>query len=236
MTYSAQMHTELDASAFAEASAFAKATADKTADKRYRILDTRSPRDSLRRTKDEHRASRIKHRVRGFTLTELVVVILVVSMFVLLAQMHLFGLLRKSTFRAQVQELVSTMQMAASAAAQSDRRYEVIIDIPEQVYMLRQITNPDLSQVLEEEIIVEDAFSDNCRVAYVQFDDGEFTSEDRAKFRAGHSGWAYGGKIVLLDEKEQPYSIVVNRLNRMITLEQGDVELLQPKNKDDVPF
>jgi len=175
-------------------------------------------------------------RTSGFTMVELMVVIVVVSMFALLAQMHLFGLLRKSTFRAQVQELVSTMQMAAGAAAQSDRRYEVIIDIPEQVYMLRQITTADLSQVLEEEIIVEDAFSDNCRVAYVQFDDGEFTSEDRAKFRAGHSGWAYGGKIVLLDEKEQPYSIVVNRLNRMITLKKGDVELLQPKNKDDVPF
>ena len=233
MTCSAQMHTELDASAFAEA----------TADKRYRILDTRSPRDSLRRTKDEHRESpqdtlrwRIEHRVRGFTMIELMVVIVVVSMFALLAQMHLFGLLRKSTFRAQVQELVSTMQMAASAAAQSDRRYEVIIDIPEQRYMLRQITNPDLSQVLEEEVIVEDNFSPNCRVVYVRFDDGDFTSEDRAKFRAGHSGWAYGGKIVLLDEKEQPYSIVVSRLNRMVTLEQGDVELLWPKTKDEVPF
>jgi len=173
---------------------------------------------------------------RGFTMTELVVVILVVSMFVLLAQMHLFGLLRKNTFRAQVQELVSTMQMAASAAAESDRRYEVIIDIPEQRYMLRQITSLDLSQVLEEEVIVEDNFGDNCRVIYVRFDDGDFTSEDKAKFRAGHSGWAYGGKIVLLDEKERPYSVVVSRLNRMVTLEQGDVELLWPKTKDDVPF
>jgi len=169
-------------------------------------------------------------------MTELMVVIVVVSMFTLFAQMHLFGLLRKNTFRAQVQELVSTMQMAAGAAAQSDRRYEVIIDIPEQRYMLRQITNPDLSQVLEEEVIVEDSFSPNCRVVYVQFDDGDFTSEDRAKFRAGHSGWAYGGKIILLDEKERPYSIVVSRLNRMITLEQGEVELLWPKTKDEVPF
>jgi type II secretory pathway pseudopilin PulG len=169
-------------------------------------------------------------------MIELMVVIVVVSMFALFAQIHLFGLLRKSTFRAQVQELVSTMQMAANAAAESDRRYEVIIDIPEQRYMLRQITNPDLSQVLEEEVIVEDSFSPNCRVVYVRFDDGDFTSEDRAKFRAGHSGWAYGGKIVLLDEKEQPYSIVVSRLNRMITLEQGNVELLWPKTKDEVPF
>jgi prepilin-type N-terminal cleavage/methylation domain-containing protein len=219
MTCSAQMHTELDASAFAES----------TADKRYRILDNR-------RTQNENRASSIEHRAIGFTLTELMVVIVVVAMFVLLAQVHLFGLLRKSTFRAQAQELVSTMQMAAGAAAQSDRRYEVIIDIPEQRYMLRQITNPDLSQVLEEEVIVEDSFSPTCRVVYVRFDDGDFTSEDRAKFRAGHSGWAYGGKIVLLDEKEQPHSIVVSRLNRMITLEQGDVELLWPKTKDEVPF
>jgi Tfp pilus assembly protein FimT len=169
-------------------------------------------------------------------MIELMVVIVVVSMFALFAQMHLFRLLRKNTFRAQVQELVSTMQMAAAAAAQSDRRYEVIIDIPEQRYMLRQITTPDLSLVLEEEVIVEDSFSANCRVVYVQFDDGDLTSQDRAKFRAGHSGWAYGGKIVLLDEKEQPYSIVVSRLNRIIALEQGDVELLWPKTKDEVPF
>ncbi|KKN64969.1 hypothetical protein LCGC14_0486660, partial [marine sediment metagenome] len=124
-------------------------------------------------------------------------VVLIVSLFVLLVVTNLFGLLRKNTFRAQVQEFVSTMQMAASAAAESDRRYEVIIDIAEQSYTLRQITTPDLSQVLEEEIIVENDFSDNCRVAYVLFDDflfGEdsYTSDGRAMFRAGHAGWAYG--------------------------------------------
>ena len=206
---SAPMHTELDA--------------------RYWILDTR-------RTKDENRESSIENRVRGFTLTELVVVLLIVSLFVLLAQANLFGLLRRNTFRAQAQELVSTMQMAASAAAQSNRRYEVIIDLTEQNFLLRQITTPDLSEVLEEEIIAENNFSDNCRLVYVQFDDGESTNEGKAKFRAGHSGWQYGGKIVLLDEKELPYSVVVNRLNRMITLKEGDVGLLEPKEKNEVPF
>ena len=180
--------------------------------------------------------SDIRNTRCGFTMFELVVAIVVVSLFALLAQIHLFGLLRKNTFRAQIQELVSTMQMAASAAAESDRRYEVIIDIEEQGYLLRQITAPDLSVVLEEEIIVEDNLSDNCRVVYVEFDDGEYTNEGRAKFRAGHSGWAFGGKIVLLDEKEQPYSVVVNRLNRIIALEEGDVELLGTKTKDELPF
>jgi len=172
----------------------------------------------------------------AFTMTELVVVLAIVSMFVLLAVTNLTGLLTRTTFKAQAQELVSTMQMAASAAAESDRRYEVIIDLTEQSYLLRQITSPDLSEVLEEEIIVANDFGRNCFAAYVEFDDGEFTNEGRAKFRAGHSGWQYGGKIVLLDEDELPYSVVVNRLNRIITLTEGDVGLLVPKSKDEVPF
>ena len=177
-------------------------------------------------------------RIRGFTLTELIVVVLIVSLFVLLAMMNLSGLLIRNTFKAQTQELVSTMQMAASAAAETERRYEVIIDIAEQSYTLRQITSPDLSQILEEEIIVENDFSDNCRVIYVLFDDLVETDEDHqiAKFRAGHAGWQNGGKIVLLDEDEQPYSVVVNRINRIVTLKEGDVELLMPKRKDEVPF
>ncbi|MHC4110566.1 MAG: pilus assembly FimT family protein [Planctomycetota bacterium] len=177
-------------------------------------------------------------RIGGFTLTELVVVILVISLFVLLTVMNLFGLLRKNTFKVQAHEFVSTMQMAATAAAESDRRYEVIIDLTEQSYTLRQITSPDLFQVLEEDIIVTNDFSDNCQVIYVLFDDLMETDENHqiAKFRAGHTGWQYGGKVVLLDENEQPYSVVVNRMNRVVRLQKDDVELLLPKAKDEVLF
>ena len=175
----------------------------------------------------------------GFTLIELIVVVLIVSLFVFLAAVNLSGLLQKSTFKAQAQQLVSTMQMAASAAAESDRRYEVIIDIAEQSYMLRQITSTHLpSDVLEEEIIAENDFSDNCRVVYVLFDDLVETDEDHQKafFRAGHAGWQAGGKIVLLDDGQRPYSVVVNRLSRIITLKEGDVEILLPKRKDEMLF
>jgi prepilin-type N-terminal cleavage/methylation domain-containing protein len=175
----------------------------------------------------------------GFTFTELVVVVLIVSLFVLFAVTNLSGLLRRNTFRAQANEFVSTMQMAASAAAESDRRYEVIIDIAQQCYTLRQITSPQLpSDVLEEEIIVKNDFGDNCRVVYVLFDDLVETDEEHQKafFRAGHAGWQAGGKIVLLNEDEQPYSIVVNRLSRIVKLQEGDVELLTPKRQDEVPF
>ncbi|MHC4640389.1 MAG: pilus assembly FimT family protein [Planctomycetota bacterium] len=156
-------------------------------------------------------------RVGGHTLTELVVVMLIISLFVLLAMMSLFGLV---------------------TAAESDRRYEVIIDLTEQSYTLRQITNPDLSQIFEEEIIVTNTFGYNCQVLYVLFDDLMETDEDHqiAKFRAGHNGWQYGGKVVLLDEKEQPYTVVVNRMNRVVRLTEGDILLLMPKSKDEILF
>lgn len=172
----------------------------------------------------------------GFTFVELLVALIIVSLFAAMARIHLFGLLGRSTFKAQMQGFVSTMQMAVRAAAESDRKYEVIIDIEEQSYLLREITNPDLSKVLDEEIILSAELSDNCRVAYVQFDDAEFTNEGRAKFRAGRSGWAYGGKIVLYDKDQHPYSVVVNRLNRIVGLEPGDVMILEPRTQNDLPF
>jgi prepilin-type N-terminal cleavage/methylation domain-containing protein len=175
----------------------------------------------------------------GFTMTEMIVVLVIISLFVLLAVTNFSGLLRRSTFRAQANELVSAMQMAASAAAESDRRYEVIIDIAQQCYTLRQITSPQLpSDVLEEEIVAKNDFGANCRVVYVLFDDLVGTDEEhqRAFFRAGHAGWQAGGKIVLLDEGEQPYSVVVNRLSGIVTLREGDIELLMPRRQDEVPF
>ncbi len=172
----------------------------------------------------------------ALTLTELIVVLVAISLFILLVPLNLFGILTKGTFNVQAQELVSTLQMAASAAAESDRRYEVILDITEQSYTLRQITTPDLSEVLEEEIIVKNDFSDNCRLFYILFDDGDYTNEERAKFRAGHSGWQYGGKIALLDSQGNEYSVVINRLSGIITLERGDFELLTPQRSDELFF
>jgi prepilin-type N-terminal cleavage/methylation domain-containing protein len=180
--------------------------------------------------------SRVRLKPAGLTLTEMIIVIAIMSLFLLLAQVNLFGVLKKNTFKARVNEFVSVMQMAASAAAESNRRYEVIIDLTEQSYLLRQITSPNLAEILDEEIIASGSFGNNCHVAYVEFDDGEFANEGRAKFRAGHAGWQYGGKIVFLDESEKPYSVLVNRLNRVIELVEGDVEFLTPKAKEDVMF
>jgi len=102
--------------------------------------------------------------------------------------------------------------------------------------VLREITSSDLSEVLEEEVIVKDFLSENCWISYVIFDDGDYTNQGVAKFRCGNSGWQYGGKIVLLDENDQAFSIVVNRLNRVIDLQRGDTVFLMPKQEYEIIF
>ena len=159
------------------------------------------------------------------------------SLLVAMAQVSLFGVLRRNTFKAQVQDFVSTMQMAASRAAESDQRYEVIVDLPAQTYTLRELTGSDLTaEPLDEEIIAQGKFQSNCRCSYVEFDDGTRTNADRAKFRAGHIGWQYGGKIVFLDESEQQYAVIVNRVTPIVQLLEGDPLIMTPKAKEAVPF
>jgi type II secretory pathway pseudopilin PulG len=175
-------------------------------------------------------------RVGAFTLVELIVVLSMLALFAMIAQTNLFGVLHKSEFNAQVQDFISTMQMAASAAAETGRRYEVIVNVGEQSYLLRQITSPDLADVKEEEIITTGYFGDSCRVAYVAFDDGDFTNEGEAKFRAGHAGWHYGGKVVFRDSAEQAHTVSVSRLTPIVELIDGDPELMKPKSEDEVPF
>ena len=173
---------------------------------------------------------------KGFTLIEMSVTLAVVAVMLALVQLSVLGLLRKSTFKGQIHEFVSTLQMAIHAAAQSGRRYEVIIDPIEQSYLLREITTPDLAEVLQEEIILEGLFGEHCRVEYVEFDDGAMAASERFKFRAGHGGWQYGGRIVFRDQEDHPYTIVVNRLNRVIELHEGEVDIWKPKSEQEISF
>jgi prepilin-type N-terminal cleavage/methylation domain-containing protein len=172
----------------------------------------------------------------GFTLAESMVVIVVVSLLVVLAATNLRGVVTKNSFKSRVQGLVSAIGAASTSAAQSGKRYEVIIDIPQQSYLLREISSSDLSEVLDEEIIAQGDFGENCRVSYVLFDDGEFTNEDRAKFRASRTGWQFGGIIVLLDRDEQPWSIVIDRLSNVVSLQPGEAQIIWPRSKDELPF
>jgi len=122
---------------------------------------------------------------RGFTLAEAMVVMVIAALFVALVATNLGGAFSRNTFKSKAQGLVSALEMASTSAAQSDKRYEVIIDIPQQSYTLRQITSPDLSQVLEE---------------------------------------------------QQPWSIIVERMSNIVTIQPGEAQIIWPRSSDEIMF
>ena len=173
----------------------------------------------------------------GLTLIELIVALSILGLFVSWTTVNLSGVLRRATFRGIAEEFTSTLRTAVTAAAESDRRYELVIDLPQQTYLLREITTLDLDEAIrDEDILLEGSFGTQCRVSYVQFDDLESTYEDRAKFRVGRAGWQYGGKIVLLDEADQPHTVLVHRLNRTVEVVEGDVAMAMPMDKESMLF
>lgn len=165
----------------------------------------------------------------GFVLAEMVVVICLIGLFVSLAMVNVASILGRNTFKSQANGLVLSLRMAAAKAAESSRRYEIIIDFPTQSYTFREITSSDLAaDVLQEEVIREHSFGSEVRIKYVQFDDGMATTDGQAKFRAGRAGWQYGGTIGLIDEDGNDYTIMINRISRTVELFDGVAEQLRP--------
>ena len=177
-----------------------------------------------------------QHWYSGFTLAESMVVIVVVSLLIMLATTNLKGILIKNTFKSQASGLVSALESASTSAAQTGKKYEVIIDIPQQSWLLREITSPDLSEVLDEEIVAQEDLGSNCSISYVLFDDGQFTNQERAKFRTSRAGWQFGGIIVLLDSEQRPWSLVIDRMSNIVRIEPGEAQIIWPRSEDEVPF
>jgi Tfp pilus assembly protein FimT len=175
-------------------------------------------------------------RSRGFVLAEIVMVVFIIGLIVGLTVLNVSAMLGQSKSKAQAQRLAEALDRAGLAAAQTGRRFEVIVDIASQGYILREITGDNLSDVLMEEVVDDYLFPNTIRIKYVKFDDmqNETATDGQAKFRASRSGWQFGGKIVLEDSSGNAYSIIINRLTRTVKLANGDVEFFQPQ--DEMPF
>lgn len=173
---------------------------------------------------------------RAFTLVEAMVVIVITSLLIMVVATNLKGVITKNSFKAKSQGFISALEAAVTSAGQSNKRYEVIIDIPQQSYLLREISSSNLADVLDEEIITQEDFGPNCKISYVLFDDGQYTNQDRAKFRASRAGWQFGGIIVLIDSEGQPWSIIINRMSNIVCLQQGEAQIAWPRSKDELPF
>ncbi len=205
-------------------------------------------------TQDSHsslstRTDRPGKTAPAFVLTELIVVLVIVSLMTTIAMIALTPLFGKTKFKRQAREFINILQLAQNTAAESDRRYAVTLDFDEQTYTLRQFATLDHESILEyEPIITEGYFTDEFFLDYIIFDDGvdtRYPDEGEEVFRiwlmAGHSGWQNGAIIVLSDIDDNPYSIILNRLSRTIAFypdayELEDCGFLIPKEKNEMRF
>ena len=186
----------------------------------------------------------IKQRRCGLVLIELIVVITMISILTAVAMLSVTSIFGKTQFEKEAYAIIDIMHKAQNASAETVRRYAVIFDFVEETYVLRQFATLEMDVLPQEEaILAVGGFTRHCQLDYVLFDDLDDTRDEKygesiseAKFIAGRGGWRYGGKIVLLDVDGNPYSIVVGRLCGDITLQKGDVEILVPVDKSELPF
>ena len=181
---------------------------------------------------------------RGLVLTELIIVIIILSLMAGLATFSFPGVVSRKKFEKQAMDFINILKMAQNAASESDKRYAVALDFEEQTYTLKQFSRPFVEAIEEEPILFKGNFTEECFLDYVFFDDG-FDSREPIEgevtfgvtFYAGRTGWQNGGMIVLLDVDGNPYSIIINRLSRVIILQPGEEhEFILPKESYEIPF
>ena len=177
----------------------------------------------------------------GFVLIEMLMVVGLIGLMAVVATISFSAMWGNLRFKRQAEELVGIFQMAYNAAAQSDRRYAVILDFTEQAFILREFKSLDLETMDPDEAIIQTTyFSEALTLDYVLYDDlddtRDYENTTQARFLAGHSGWQNGGKVVLLDEDGMPWTIVIHRFARPVELFKGEVDIDPPMDATDVPF
>ena len=177
----------------------------------------------------------------GFVLIEMLMVVGLIGLMAVVATISFSAMWGNLRFKRQAKELVGIFQMAYNAAAQSDRRYAVILDFTEQAFILREFKSLDLETMDPDEAIIQTTyFSEALTLDYVLYDDlddtRDYENTTQARFLAGHSGWQNGGKVVLLDEDGMPWTIVIHRFSKPVELFKGEVDIDPPMDTTDVPF
>jgi len=177
----------------------------------------------------------------GFVLVEMLLVVGLIALMTGVAVISFGAMWGNLRFKRQAEQLLTAFQMAQDAAAQSDRRYAVVLDFTEQAFILRQFKSLDIQGMDPQEAIIQTVhFDDSLTLDYVLYDDLEDTRQSEnvteARFLAGRSGWQYGGKVVLRDAEGRPWTIVIHRFAKPPELFEGEVEIYLPQYPEQVPF
>ena len=184
----------------------------------------------------------------GVVLTELLIVLAIITMLIGTAMFFVDGFYGNTKFHREAREFMNVLQFALNSAAESDQRYAVAINLDEESYSMHQFMTMNKDDISAyEPIITKGKFKDTW-FEYVIYDDGDDSRSPgegqeafRMWFMAGHAGWENGAIIVLSDVDENLYSVVLNRLNRTVSIYDGALELadcgfLETKTENELPF
>lgn len=187
-----------------------------------------------------------KHNIRtgGFTLVEMLVIIVIFGLMVGIASVTLTGNADRVKFEKESSKFIHVLKLALNASVETSQPYAVVLDFEEGSYFMLPYTHADKDRTLEEEeVIAEGFFSENFWLDYILYDDGidsrDLTGEFAVKMlwiRARRSGWNNAAKIGVFDKNGNEYSILLSRMSGEIKLIKGDAYLPQPRDKRDVPF
>ena len=181
---------------------------------------------------------------RGLVLIELLLVLGIIAFLTSIAMLSFSAVSGNMYFKRKTEKLVELLQTAVNTAQQSDRRYVVTLDFKEQSWMLQELMPADAEVYDQDDATIKSGFFDpRFQLDYVLYDDGLDTRYPREGevttktfLIAGHGGWQNGGKIVLRDEDDNPWSILFYRIGKPVELVPGDVDILLIQDPRDMRF
>ncbi len=173
---------------------------------------------------------------RGFTLLELIVVLLIIGLMTALVTPRLVGSLTKMNLKTSAQKISSSLRYARSQAVTGQVIFHAVLDFEkngmfikaektqddEDLYLIDEIEATEADNTEGREYRTESYFlPDGVRIEKAMTTNDEIDSGlfNIVFYPAGNSS---GGTVVLIDEKERRFQITVDFITGIVNLMEPD--------------
>jgi len=187
----------------------------------------------------------MKDLCRGFSLIEIMIVLVIMSVMLAVAGPRVAKSMRGLTLRSTTKKIAGAMRYARSRAVNTGRIYNVVFDAENNRVVLLQAQKISLGDTVagaaepEQPETLEDNAGDSpqvpqqekkiytlpegIRFGTISVGDSESSEQEGDEiYRMAFfpNGTSFGGEIVLTDEKERTYAIEVNFMTGVVSVEE----------------
>jgi type II secretion system protein H len=158
-------------------------------------------------------------KTHGFSLLELMIVLVIASLMTALTVPWFSGSVSHMNLKTSARQAAATLRHARSLAASENRIYASVADIRRQTLFITKDTdgNPADDQTRSQNLKI---FQPRSGVSF-SADDSDFpwSGNDRRVILFYPSGNSSGGKLILKNEKNQSYRILVDVITGSVRIE-----------------